>query len=96
MTPAANKNSRGRANGSVFVAYGAGFHGNAVAGLLLLSRWRLKLDKHHNRGPDNVYNKTIVKNIRCRSAINNVIKIIPETNIQIGWRFFTSLFLRLK
>ena len=43
-----------------------------------------------------MYSKTIVKNMRCRSAMNNVIKIMPETNIQIGWRFLTSLFLRLK
>jgi hypothetical protein len=50
----------------------------------LLSRRRLDVPKHHNKGPDNVYSKTIIKNITCRSAMISVIKMNPETNIHNG------------
>src|SRR4029077_14037821 len=61
-----------------------------------LSRWRLFVPKHHNRGPDKVYNRNIIKNIICGSAIISVIKIKPETNIQKGCFFRKSEFFKLK
>src|SRR5262249_5413892 len=94
--PPRNKNSRGKANGSTSFKTEPESHGIECAASRLLSRRRLGVPKHHNRGPDNVYNKTIIKNIRCRSAMISVIKMKPETNIQTGWRFLRSVFLRLK
>ena len=61
-----------------------------------LSRRRLFVVKHHNRGPDKVYNRNIIKNIICGSAIISVIKIKPETNIQKGCFFRNAEFFKLK
>jgi len=52
--------------------------------------------KHHKRGPDKVYNRNIIKNIICGSAITSVIKIKPETNIQKGCLFLKAEFFKLK
>src|SRR4030095_10937173 len=63
LRPWLKKNSRGVANGSIGCEFRWGNQGLASAICPRLSRRRLFVPKHHNRGPDKVYNRNIIKNI---------------------------------